>query len=173
VLNRNFARAAYVVGAALILIPMWDAGTSVLPLRLAESRWRYGTIGLLSNSLLIPMAGVAIVFAVALAMGDRRTLRALGAIAGLSCLLTVVAIATFALDAIQSQSGIRADVRVPALVATTTATVKLLIGAVAFGFFALAGLKRAPGEPVRAGKRDQLLVGDLPPKPARKSGVPA
>lgn len=171
--NRNYARAAYVVGAALILIPMWDAGTSVFPLRLAESRWRFGTIGLLSNSLLIPLAGAAIVFAVALTQGDRRTLRALGAIAGLSCVLTLVAMITFALDALQSQGAARPDLHLAYIVASTTALVKLLVGAVAFAFFALAGLKRAPGELPRAGKRDQLLVGDLTSKPPRKSGVPA
>jgi len=160
-LNRYFGRAAYVVGAALILVPMFDAGTSVLPIRFAESRWRYGTVGLLSNSLLIPMAGVALVFAIALTQGHRRTLRALGAIAAMSCVMCVAAIVTFALDALQSQSGIDPKFHFAYIVASSTAAAKLLIGAIAFGYFALAGLKRAPGEVAKLGKRDQVLVGDL------------
>jgi hypothetical protein len=161
-LNRNLARAGYVVGFALVLIPMFDAGTSVLPLRFAEPRWRYGSIGLLSNSLLIPMAGALVVFAVAQASNHIRTLRVLGAIASLSCILCIGAIGTFTLDAIQSQRDINPALRLPYVVGTTTAFAKLLIGAIAFGFFALAGFKRDPAG--RSGKRDQVLVGKIEPK---------
>jgi hypothetical protein len=191
-LNRHFGRAAYVVGAALILIPMFDAGTSVLPLRFAESRWRYGTIGLLSNSLLIPMAGVLVIYAIAfthghrrtlralgalaalssvlcvaaivaiaLTHGHRRTLRALGALAALSSVLCVAAIVMFALDSVQSQRDIRPELHVAYIVGSSTAAAKLLIGAIAFGFFALAGLKRLPGDTLKSPKRDQVLLGDL------------
>ena len=160
-LNRHLAKAIYVVGFALIVIPMFDAGTSILPLRFAESRWRYGSIGLLSNSLLIPMAGVAMVFAVANAYGHRKTLRVLGAIAATSSVLCMAAIVLFALDALQSQGGIQPEAHLAFIVASTTAGVKLLIGAVAFGFFGMAGLRRTPSESARVSKREQVLVGDL------------
>jgi hypothetical protein len=166
-LNRNFGRAAYVVGAALILIPMFDAGTSVLPLRFAESKWRYGTIGLLSNSLLIPLAGVVVVFAVALAQGHRRTLRALGVVAALSCAATLAALVTFALDALQSQGDIVPEMRMPFIVASSTAAVKLLVGGLAFALFALAGLRPAPGEPAKTARREQVLIGDVGMKRAK------
>src|ERR1041385_3686413 len=142
---------------------MFDSGISILPLRLGEARWRYGTVGLLSNSLLIPMAGVAIVFAVANAFGHRRTLRILGGVAALSCVLCLVAIVTFTLDALQSQHDAKPEFHLAYIVATSTAAAKLAIGAVAFWFFSLAGLRRLPGEPARPAKRDQLLVGDLTP----------
>ena len=170
-MNRHLSYALYVVGFALILIPMFDAGTSVLPLRLAESRWRYGTIGLLSNSLLIPMAGAAIVFAVASAVGHRRTLRALGAVAALSSVLCFAAMVTFTLDALQSQGGVKPELHQAYIVASSTAFVKLLIGGVAFAFFALAGLKRAPSEVARPGKRDQVLVGALDQKREKKENA--
>jgi hypothetical protein len=162
-LNRNLARAAYVVGFALILIPMFDAGTSVLPLRFAESKWRYGSIGLLSNSLLIPMAGVAIVFAVANAYGHLRTMKILGGIAAVSAVLCLIATGSFTLDALQSQREVRPDLHMAFLVAGGTAVVKLLLGGVAFAFFAAAGLKRLPGES-KSSRRDQRLVGELAPK---------
>ena len=170
-LNRHLARAAYVVGFALILIPMFDAGTSILPLRFAESRWRYGSIGLLSNSLLIPMAGVLIVFAVANAYGHRVALRALGGVAAVSSLLCLGAIVTFVLDALQSQSGVIAEAHTAYIVASSTAAVKLLIGAVAFGFFAMAGLKPVPGDAGKATKRDQMLVGGLDAKRLKKEST--
>jgi predicted membrane protein len=149
---------------------MFDAGTSVLPLRFAESRWRYGSIGLLSNSLLIPMAGALIVFAIANASNHVRTLRVLGVIAGLSCALCLAAIGTFTLDAIQSQRDINPALRLPYVVGTATAFVKLCIGAIAFGFFALAGFKRsATGRPE---KRDQVLVGKLEPTRPKSKAAP-
>jgi len=171
-LNRYFERAAYVV-AALILIPMFDAGTSVLPLRFAESRWRYGTIGLLSNSLLIPLAGVLVVYAAALAQGRSRTLRALGAIAALSAVLCMAAIVTFLLDAVQSQRDIRPELQLAYIVGSSTAAVKLFIGAMAFAYFALAGLKRAPGEARKSSKRERALISDLGGTPGthQKAGV--
>lgn len=160
-LNRHFARAAYVVGLALIFIPMFDAATSILPFRFGEARWRYGSVGLLSNSLLIPMAGVLIVFAVAIAHNHRRALRALGAIAAASSGLCILAIFTFALDALQSRVGLRPEMQTAFIVGSSTAAAKLLIGAIAFGFFALAGLKRPASETGKAMKRDQVLVGKL------------
>ena len=171
-LNRHLARAAYVVGFALILIPMFDAGTSILPLRLGESRWRYGSIGLLSNSLLIPMAGVLIVFAVANAYSHRRTLRVLGGVAALSCLLCVVSIFTFALDALQSQVGLRPEVQTAYIVGSVTAAVKLLVGAVAFGFFALAAFKPVSADSSRPAK-GQVLIGNLEPKRGKRESAPA
>jgi hypothetical protein len=171
-LNRHLARAAYVVGFALILIPMFDAGTSILPLRLGESRWRYGSIGLLSNSLLIPMAGALVVFAVANAFSHRRTLRVLGGIAAVSCLLCVVSILTFALDALQSQVGLRPEVQTAYVVGSATAGIKLLIGAVAFGFFALAGLKPVSGDSSMPAK-GRVLIGNLEPTRVKRESASA
>jgi hypothetical protein len=170
-LNRNLARAAYVVGFALILIPMFDAGTSVLPLRFGESRWRYGAIGLLSNSLLIPMAGVLVLFAVATTCTHRRTLRTLGGLAALSCASCVVGIIIFALDAVQSQVGLRPEMRAAYIVGSSTAVVKLAIGALAFGFFAFSGLKRNAVDAGKAAKREHLLVGSLEPKRRKPEGT--
>jgi len=172
VLNRHLGRGLYVVGAALILIPMFDAGTSVLPFRFDEARWRYGAVGLLSNSLLIPLAGVAMVFAVAHVLGHRPAQRILGIIAAISSVLCLVATVSFALDALQSQSGIKPELHLAFVVGSSTAAVKLLIGAAAFALFALSGLKRSSGDATKPAKRDQVLIGDLP-KPARKSGITA
>ena len=171
-MNRHLGRALYVVGTALILIPMFDAGTSVLPLRFAQARWRYGTVGLLSNSLLIPLAGVAVVFAVAHVQGHRITQRVLSVIAAISAVLCVAATVSFALDALQSQGEIKPELHLAFIVGSTTAAVKLLIGAVAFTFFALSGLGRRSSDATRSSKHDKLFLGDLP-KPAGKSSVPA
>jgi hypothetical protein len=161
-LNRHLARAAYVVGSALILIPLFDAATSILPFRFGEARWRYGSVGLLSNSLLIPMAGALIVFAVANASNHRRALRALGSIAAVSCALCVLAIFTFALDALQARAGLRPEMQTAYVIGSSMAVAKLVIGAIAFGYFALAGLKRTGGETGRPVTRDQVLVAKLP-----------
>jgi hypothetical protein len=171
-LNRYLARGAYVVAFALIVIPMFDAATSVLPLRFGESRWRYGTIGLLSNSLLIPMAGVLVAFAIANAYGHRKTLRTLGGISALSAVMCLAAIVTFALDALQSQSGIVPAAHQAYIVASSTAAIKLLLGAIAFTFFALAGLKRLPSGAGKGAPRDRILVTDANmkrEKPAKAS----
>jgi hypothetical protein len=171
VLNRHLGRALYVVGAALILIPMFDAGTSVLPLRFAEARWRYGSVGLLSNSLLIPLGGAALVFAVAHVQGHRLTQRVLGILAAISAVLCVLATLSFALDAMQSQGEIKPELHTAFIVGSTTAAMKLLVGALAFGFFALSALKRSPSEAAKGAKHEKVLIGGLP-KPPRKSGVP-
>lgn len=175
-MNRSLARASYLIGATLILIPMFDATTSILPFRFAESKWRYGTIGLLSNSLLIPTAGLLILFLTAAAMEHRRTLRALGILAWIGCGLTALGLGAFVLDALQSQGQIRPEMLTSFVVASTTATVKIILAAVALALLAIGGSQAARGIGIDAARvtgtqRKSVLIPDARREPKAPVGV--
>jgi hypothetical protein len=140
-LNRYLGRASYLVAFTLIVVPLFDSTMSVMPPRFGDAHWRFGTVGLLSNALMIPMAGVLIAFATATALEHRRALKVGGALSWLASLVCLAGFAAFVLDALQSQSQIRPDMHLSFIVATSTAGVKILIGALSFALFGNAGFK--------------------------------
>ena len=158
-LNRNLGRASYLVAFTLIAIPLFDSTMSVMPLRMGDSRWRFGTVGLLSNALMIPMAGLLIAFVTAHALEQRRMLRFLGVISALGCGICAFALAAFTLDSLQSQGQIRANMQLSFRVATATAAVKIVLGGVAFLLFAFGGLK-GPKQAVKTPRRSDFLIRD-------------
>ena len=176
-MNRYLGRASYVVAFTLIVVPLLDATMSVLPLHFGDPRWRYGTIGLLSNALMIPLAGVLIAFATAKTLDHRHAVRAGAVIAWVGAVICVAAFAAFALDALQSQSQIRPDMHLSFMIASGTAGMKLLLGAVTFMLFGIAGFKDLKSGNPASGKRGSLLMRDernrvsIEQVPARTSGV--
>jgi hypothetical protein len=75
------ALAAYVLALSMILGPLVDLITTVLPARLGDVTWRYGFAGLAAGYLLTPLLGLALAIGVALWQEDLRLLRALGILA--------------------------------------------------------------------------------------------
>lgn len=132
--------ALYFVAAVLVVIPVFDAATSVWPFHIANTQWRFAIVGLLSNALLLPMIGTLMTVAVAVIEEHERTIRILRiacwALVGLMGIVVVM----FMLDTVQSKSAIVPAMMTGFYVATMTAMVKLLVAG-----FALALLARACG----------------------------
>src|SRR3954463_8233820 len=168
-MNRYLGRAAYLVAFSLFFIPLFDVSMSVLPLRIGDPRWRFGTLGLASNALMIPMCGVLIAFAVASVLEQRRTLKTFGVLSWVACGVCLVAVAAFALDALQSQGQVRAGMRLSFVVASSTGAVKILLGALGFALFGVAGMKGARLMPARPASRAPGLL--LPNDRAAKAPV--
>jgi hypothetical protein len=138
---RHLALPAYSVAAALLLIPLTDAALSLWPWRLGTAQWRFGAIGLFSNALMIPAAGLLIILATSLTLDHWRTLRVFGAICAAGALLTFTSVFLFALDAIQTRASVNPQARLSFDVASLTAVGKLLLGTLALTGFAIAGLR--------------------------------
>ena len=138
---RYLALPAYAVAAALVLIPLTDASLSLWPWRPGLAQWRFGAIGLLSNALMIPAAGLLIVLVTALVLGHWRTLRVLGALCALGALVTFTSLFLFGLDAIQTRAQVAEVSRASFDAASFVAVGKLLLATIALAGFALAGLR--------------------------------
>ena len=138
---RFLGLAAYLVATTLIVVPFFDAAMSLWPWQPGSARWRFGAVGLGSNALMVPCAGVLIALATSITLGHLRAARLLGIVCALGAFFTTLAILLFALDAMQT----RADVNPAALlsfnVASLTAVVKLMLGTATLAAFARAGIR--------------------------------
>lgn len=138
--HRFLALAAYLIGAALILVPLGDAALSISPLRVGEVRWRFGAVGMLANAFLLPNAGMLLLLATAIAYGHMWFRRTIGIVAFVGLGLTLLGITVFALDAIQLQATVPPEVRRQLWVAAGSAGVKLVLETVILLAIGLAGV---------------------------------
>lgn len=128
----------------LILIPLFDISLSVLPPRFGEVKWRYGSVGLLANAMMVPMAGLLIAFLVANTLEHRKTLRTLGVLAWVGVLGAVLLAVSFGLDALQTNREVNPQQHLAFVLATATGISKLLFATVILGLLGTAGLKKLP-----------------------------
>ena len=148
-----FALPAYLVALSLILIPAFDAAMTLWPWQMGSAQWRFGAVGLGSNALMIPLAGLLVAFATALALGDYRVLRVLGVICAVLAFLTGVSIVLFALDALQTRANVSQVAQLSFKVASLTAAAKLLLATITLAAFAIAGRRSTRERNVPAGQQ--------------------
>jgi len=140
-ISKRLAPATYLVGFALVCVPLADAFTSTLPSHVHDPRWRFGAVGLVSNAILFPALGALIAVSAAVAFDHRRVRRVLGVLAAVVAVLCVAALGTFVLDAIQTHGGVRANLQLSFAVASTTAALKLVIATATFAALGVAALR--------------------------------
>jgi len=143
--SKQLAWPAYLVAIAMMLIPMADAWTTLFPWNFGEARWRFGAVGLVSNALMIPLAGLLIAFVVAWAREQRVLLRVIGILGFIGATWCVLALVSFALDALQTRSQVRPEMRLSFNVATVTAAIKTLLAGATFLAFGFSGWKASKG----------------------------
>ena len=62
--------SAYLVATTLIVVPFFDAAMSLWPWQPDSAQWRFGAIGLASNALMLPCAGMLIALATGITLGQ-------------------------------------------------------------------------------------------------------
>lgn len=130
---------AYLVAVAMILIPLADSFTTLFPWNVGDARWRFGAVGLISNALMIPLAGLLVAFTVAWMREQRLVLRAIGVLGFLGVLVCLIALIAFALDALQTRAQVRVEMRLSFNVASITAAIKTLLAGATFLAFGVSG----------------------------------
>jgi hypothetical protein len=135
---RQLAPAAYISAAALVIFPLYDSSTSLIPWTVANAQWRFGAIGVLSNTLMIVCLGALIAVGAAILSNQPRARRLLGATSWVLAVVLLFAIAAFAMDAVQARRLIRADLLGAYQTASITAEVKLLVGVLTFAMLGRA-----------------------------------
>ena len=155
---RQLAPAAYLVAAALVLFPLHDSAVSLIPWSMTSTQWRFGAIGLLSNTLMIVCLGAVIAVSVSILANQPRARQVLGMISWVVSVVLLLGIAGFALDAVQARGQIRGDLRASYQIASITAELKLLVGVLTF---ALLGRATRADRTVRqdSGVISPMLVG--------------
>lgn len=106
---RPLAWAAYAVSFLLIVLPVVDLLLSVWPLRLGQATWRFGTVGLMSQTLMLMLLGMLLALATAALVGHRLVSQLLAWLALTGSVLGAVAMLMFGLDGLQVRSGVRVE----------------------------------------------------------------
>jgi hypothetical protein len=139
--SRYLAWPAYLVAIAMIAIPFADSWTTLFPWNIGDARWRFGAVGLISNALMIPLAGLLVALTVAWMRSQRLVMRTIGVVGFLGALLCVLGLGSFALDSLQTRSQVRPELQTSFTVASITAAIKTLLAGATFLAFGLSGWK--------------------------------
>ena len=173
--SRQIAWPAYLVAIAIVVIPLADVATSLYPWRFLEARWRFGAVGLVSNSLLIPMLGVLIAYVTAVILDHRTTRRIIGGVSFAAMALCLVALVMFGLDAVQTRAGVRPEMQLSFGVASAAAAIKTIFATVTFLAIGVAAFRGSRDKAARMKSPDTPLFSVDPAaiKSARPSGPTA
>lgn len=156
-----------VVGTLLIVMPMIDLGTTLMPFQARAIRWRFGAAGLISGALVSPLLGLTAIFGAGLIRESRGIERTVGVIASLAALCIGGLLLMFALDAVQLRGLVRPEAQTAFDGATIKAFLQQIAALGASITIAVAALRAARAEsaaqerPVARRSREQepLLVG--------------
>ncbi len=121
---RKLSSALYLVSIMLIVIPLIDFLTSILPYLPGSAKWRFASASLFAGFLLTPVLGLALAMLVAGMMQHRSVLRLVSIGSLISAVLLMALAALLALDVIELRAMTEADVRVAIVVSGARAILK-------------------------------------------------
>jgi hypothetical protein len=170
--SRQIAVPAYLVSLALILIPLADVMTTLFPWRVMDARWRFGAVGLISNALLLPMAGLLIAYVAATILNHATTRRVLGILGLLGALVGVVALGMFALDSLQTRASVAPAMRTSFMVATLAASIKTIVATITFVAIGIVALRGRKSDRLVKDRGVPLISIETAPASSVKSGAP-
>ncbi len=99
------------VSLLLIASPLADLVAALLPLHPGEVSWRFGAYGLVTNSLVTSILGLAIILVVSGFREHRRATAIAAAVAAALALLLIGGFALFVLDYLQLRQAVGAAAR--------------------------------------------------------------
>lgn len=106
--SRSLTATGYGLAALLTLLPLLEPVVTLLPPQPGQIAWRLQAFGALSQSLPVPLAGLAVALVTAFLLQHRKTLRGLAVAALLGALLLTAAAALFVLDLLQYRGAVPA-----------------------------------------------------------------
>lgn len=94
------------VAILLIASPAIDLVGAIIPARPGEISWRFGVFGLLTNALVTPMLGLAILLVVATLLERQRTVRRLAILTLVLDVIILLGLGLFVLDYLQLRHAV-------------------------------------------------------------------
>ncbi len=140
----------YFVALLLVLTPVMDFATSVLPLRVSNIEWRFASVGLLSGFLLTPVLGIVLAILIAGWSGHEKFQRVIAIVNLASVAVFALLLVFFLLDILQLRSAVQAEAKTAFEGAAIKAVAKYLCVMFALGWLGLKGLSASRWrEPVK------------------------
>ena len=120
------AKPAYLLAGLLIVIPMMDLVTNILPARLGDPQWRYGSLGLFAGFSLTPLLGLLVLAGAAVALDHARMLWIAGIASMVIGVLLVLSLGLFVLDVLQIRGNVNPDLMRTFDIGAAKAVVKIV-----------------------------------------------
>ena len=120
------AKPAYLLAGLLIVIPMMDLVTNILPARLGDPQWRYGSLGLFAGFSLTPLLGLLVLAVAAVALDHGRVLWVTGIATTVSGVLLALSLGLFVLDVLQIRGNVNPDLMRTFDIGAAKAVVKIV-----------------------------------------------
>jgi hypothetical protein len=139
--RRTLSRLMILVAALLILVPLIDFVSNIWPLKLAEARWRFGGVGLISGYLVTPLLGDLMLMIATATLERRIAQRGLAVCNLLGAIVLAGILVSYPLDVLQLRGSVPADSLALFDGAAIRSVVKLLLLVVAFLWLAIAGFR--------------------------------
>jgi hypothetical protein len=158
--QRRLIGPLYIAAGGLTLFPVFDQAMQLLStVKLHDSRWRFGAVGLFSNLAILPLAGLMMMFLIAATLDQRVVQRILAIVSGIVAVVLALATGLFVLDAVQVRAIMNPAARGSWAVATSAAVVKLGVAIVATAWVAIAGMRNSRARPIPNSGRPGLVIG--------------
>jgi hypothetical protein len=164
--SRVLIGTGYGVGLLLVLLPLLQPVVTLLPAQPTQVAWRMQAFGVLSQSLLLPLVGVAVAVGTATMLEHRASVRVLAALALLGAAALAGVATLFVLDLLQYRGAIGAELQDHYHVAG----VIYLVGYAAASLF-LAWLGVAALRAARARRRRQPAPYESAPLPGEAAAA--
>lgn len=146
------------VAVLLVVVPLVDFATSVVPYLPASAKWRFASVSLFSGFLLTPLLGFALMMWIASALQHRRVIKLLGILSLLGALVLIGACGILALDVIELRAGAEGEIQQAIVLSGARALIKNVLIGIAFLWLALSCRQAlAVMEP----PRDQVPLGPI------------
>lgn len=153
----------YLFALLLALSPLGEAIISIVPMRLGEPSWRFGAVGLLTQTIITPFLGLALAGVIAHVAGHTSVLRGMSLLLGGGCAVFVALAGIFMWDYLNIHQLVAAEARQQFDIAATLAILRLggfgvlaAVGSVASWRLSAVGRSRK-GEPATILPRSSLL----------------
>ena len=127
------------MAAILVVLPIFDWITRLLPLHLSDPKWRFEVFGNFSNVTTVPLIGLFVALAFSWASGDARVRRSIGSLClALAVVVLIVAIA-FIADYLRVKAEIPPKLQHAAGLASVAAVIKELLAIAVLVLLGLGG----------------------------------
>jgi len=158
--TRRLVGLLYVVGLLMAVDQAADLLTTLLsaPQAPNSAQWRFGVFGMVASRVAVFLVAEVLVFAAALVLEHRTTLRLLGAFNVLIALAALAALGFFALDTLELRRGVGADRAGVYDAAAFRAGAIALLGTIVLAWSGVIALRSSRDEPGRRRKGSPPIV---------------
>lgn len=157
--SRGRTVVGVLIPVALLLIasPGADLLAALTPMRPGEVSWRFGAYGLITNSLVTPILGLAIIMIVSEHQGWSRSVAVIAAVCAALALILIAGFALFVLDYIQLRQAVGQAARGPYDSAAFKAMVIAALEAGVLLSMAVAGFRARTGDAAPGHRRRERV----------------